>query len=68
MTEERKLDLILHRDADDKLKLWACRGVGKGCARNRFRKSKAPCADCMGPLDEKLTMEEVLAKLETGDA
>ena len=62
------LDLIMHRDNDGKLKLWACRGGGKGCARNRYRKSRAPCEDCMGPLDEKLTLEQVQAKLATGDA
>ena len=66
--EDPKLDLILADDQAGKKRLWACRGEGKGCKRNKFRTSKAPCIDCMGPLDEKLTLEQVVEKLKQGDA
>ena len=63
-----KLDLILHRDVDGKRKLWACRGSGRGCARNTYRQKKAPCDDCKGPLDERLTISDVQSMLAKGDA
>lgn len=63
------LQTILCRDpADGKLKLWACRGTGKGCGRNRYRTSKKPCADCFGPLPENWTLKQVTDKLKQGDA
>lgn len=62
------LQLILARDAGQRLCLWACRGAGKGCTRNLHRRSKAPCVDCLGPLPATMTLEEVLEKLERGDA
>jgi hypothetical protein len=63
-----QLNLIMARDPDGKMRMWACRGEGKGCARNRFRASKAPCQDCMGPLDESLRIDQVQALLAKGDA
>jgi len=63
-----QLDLIMHPDGTGKLRLWACRGSGKGCKRNLFRTSRKPCDDCAGPLDEKLTLAEVQDKLAKGDA
>ena len=63
-----ELSLILHKDHNGKFKLWACRGVGKGCARNKYRTSKAPCGDCKGPLREDLTIGEVQSMLNKGDA
>jgi hypothetical protein len=65
---EKHLDLILAKDAGGELRLWACRGVGKGCARNKYRRRRTPCADCVGPLDEKLTIGEVEQMLARGDA
>ena len=62
------LDLILHKNDAGQFEMWACRGEGKGCKRNRFLKRKKPCDDCMGPLDEKLTLQETIDKLGKGDA
>ena len=62
-----KLAMILYRDADGELKLWACRGVGRGCKRNRFRKS-IPCEDCVPAHDENETLGELRDRVERGDA
>lgn len=66
MREE--LSLILARDDKGTMRLWACRGEGKGCQRNQFRKRKAQCPDCIGPLDETLTMGQVVELVARGDA
>jgi hypothetical protein len=65
---EKKIEMILHRDHAGELRLWACRGEGKGCKRNTLRRTKKPCDDCWGPLDESLTVGEVYDRLKTGDA
>ena len=62
-----KLDMILHRKRDGNFGLWACRGEGRGCKRNRYRKS-IPCDDCVGPLPEQETIEHLLDRLRRGDA
>lgn len=62
------LQTILARDAAGKLCLWACRGEGKGCARNKYRSSLKPCDDCFGPLPEAMTLGEVVDRLNKGDA
>lgn len=63
-----KLDMIMHRDTDGKLKLWACRGAGKGCTRNRYRTRKVPCDDCVPAHDETETIGELQSRIERGDA
>lgn len=63
-----RLELILQRDNDGKLKLWACRGGGKGCKRNKYRQSRTACPDCFGPLPDNMTLGEVQNKLAKGDA
>ena len=68
MVADPNLQLILHRDADQKFKLWACRGEGKGCARNKYRSRRKPCDDCFGPLPEHLTIGEVAEQIKRGDA
>lgn len=68
MTDVPSLALIMHRLGNGKLAMSACRGAGKGCNRNRYRKTKVPCEDCMGPLPEDMTMAQVLERLEKGDA
>lgn len=64
------LSLILYRKPDGAFGLWACRGAGKGCKRNSYRKdvSRKPCEDCVGPLPENLTLEQVQERLSRGDA
>jgi len=68
MMTEQKLELILHKDDDSSFSLYACRGQGKGCSRNKYRASKAKCEDCMGPLPEHWTLQQVIDKLKAGDA
>lgn len=65
---EMKLDLILAKDGAGEARLWACRGEGKGCARNKFRRQHKPCDSCFGPLREDLTLGEVTELLARGDA
>jgi hypothetical protein len=63
-----ELKTILAKDAVGKLGLWACRGAGKGCARNKYRRQHAPCDDCLGPLDETMTLGQVSDRLKQGDS
>lgn len=60
------LELILVKDGKD-FSLYACRGEGKGCKRNRYRISKKQCEDCKGPLPEDMTLEQVQRELAKGD-
>lgn len=62
------LQMILAKDNAGDFRMWACRGEGRGCKRNKYRTSKKPCEDCKGPLDENLTIEEVQKMLARGDA
>ncbi len=63
-----ELKTILAKDAGGEFRLWACRGAGKGCARNKYRERQKPCDDCAGPLDERMTLVEVAELLKRGDA
>ena len=63
-----ELAFILSRDDRGEFRLWACRGEGKGCVRNQYRKQKAPCEDCYGPCDERMTIGELQERLTKGDA
>lgn len=65
---DAKLSMIMARDTHGKLKLWACRGVGKGCTRNKYRASKAPCDDCVPAHDENETLGQLVERLARGDA
>lgn len=62
------LQLVMANDERNRLQLWACRGEGKGCKRNKYRTTKKPCDDCVGPLPRNMTLEQVQKKLEQGDA
>jgi hypothetical protein len=67
--ETENLRLILEGDGKTGLThAWACRGDGKGCKRNTFRKRSTHCDDCMGPLPPDMTLEQVRARLDHGDA
>lgn len=63
-----QIKMILARDFSGAWALWACRGEGKGCPRNRYRKRAAPCADCVGPLPYYWTLGQVADHLARGDA
>lgn len=62
------LDFIMVRARDDSFQLFACRGAGKGCTRNRFRSTKAPCEDCLPADDPAETVMSFKARLSRGDA
>ena len=68
MSDKPQIQMILAKDEHDKFRLWACRGEGKGCARNKYRTSKTPCDDCFGPVDENMTIGELHERLRQGDA
>lgn len=68
MSTGQQLHTILAKDEKGAFRLWACRGEGKGCARNKYRRQQKPCEDCFGPLDESLTLGEVVDRLKSGDA
>lgn len=68
MSEENELKFILAKDGRNNFKLHACRGVGKGCERNKFRKQMVPCQDCIPCDDETETLGELQARLKKGDA
>lgn len=61
------LSLIIDRDAKRELRMWACRGQGKGCKRNEHRTSRTHCDDCFGPLADDMTLEQVVQRLKDGD-
>jgi hypothetical protein len=48
--------------------LWACRGEGRGCPRNRYRTRKVHCADCVPCHDGNETLTSIVARLQRGDA
>jgi len=47
--------------------LWACRGDGKGCKRNEYRKRDKHCDDCVLASPEE-TLEQLQARIDRGDA
>lgn len=65
------IDFIMERIGPgrgaENFKLWACRGEGKGCNRNRFRKQKRHCEDCVATEDDQ-TLGEIREKIARGDA
>lgn len=71
MSKAPDLQFILERvkpgNTDDCFKMWACRGEGRGCSRNRYRKQKKHCADCV-MADEKETIGDLQRRLRRGDA
>ncbi len=61
------LERIKQGDTVDCFQMWACRGEGKGCKRNRHREKSKHCEDCILP-DENETLENLKARLKRGDA
>jgi hypothetical protein len=63
-----ELKLILARDREQQLRLWACRGNGRGCKRNRYRKGGAGRATrrrhCLqNPLQNQSDFDEAIITL-----
>ena len=50
-----------------KFKLAFCRGPEHGCTRNPKHRN-SPCELCIVPDDENQTLEQVLDRIEKGDA
>lgn len=71
MSDDPKMSFILERvrsgDTLDCFQLWLCRGEGKGCKRNKHRKSIVHCDDCVLG-DDKETLEELQKRVTRGDA
>lgn len=69
--DEPNLKMILERVAEGStrscFKLWACRGEGRGCARNKFRRRTTRCDDCVETHNEE-TIAALMARMERGDA
>lgn len=67
-----KLQMILERvgpgNRPESFRMWACRGAGRGCPRNKFRKSAKHCEDCVPAHDESETLGDLHARIERGDA
>lgn len=57
-----KLNLILEKDNSGNPVLYGCRGAGKGCSRNKFRKKTTHCDDCL-LADPEETLEEFEKRL-----
>lgn len=47
--------------------LFACRGAGRGCKRNKFRQMKVHCPDCVEAMPTE-TLKQLKARLARGDA
>jgi hypothetical protein len=47
--------------------LWACRGEGRGCTRNKYRRRQKHCEDCLR-CDPQETIEKVMIRLARGHA
>lgn len=61
------LQFIMAKDRAGTLRLWGCRGAGKGCERNRYRTRAAPCDDCLLAIETE-TLAQFRARLNRGDA
>ena len=48
--------------------LWACRGAGRGCTRNKFLSRKKHCDDCVPAHDMNETLEQLQKRIARGDA
>lgn len=50
------------------LRVWGCRGEGKGCSRNQYRQRTAHCEDCVEATDDHETLGEFCHRLQHGDS
>lgn len=68
---EEGLQLILEKVRSGKdpscYELWACRGEGRGCPRNRYREKKAHCEDCV-KADPAETIGHLQDRMKRGDS
>ena len=70
-SDNPQMQFILERvkpgNADDCFALWACRGEGKGCNRNRYRSQKIHCDDCVAT-DPSETLGDLQDRMARGNA
>lgn len=57
------LERVAYGQGPKCFKLWACRGEGKGCTRNKFRNRKIHCDDCVETNDAE-TLEQLQSRME----
>jgi len=62
------MERVAHNGTPDDFALWACRGEGRGCKRNRTRASAKHCDDCVPCSNMGETLGEVIDRLKRGDA
>jgi len=62
-----QVQFVMEKVGDDYV-LWACRGEGRGCTRNRYRSRKTHCEDCVACRDPNETLESIIKRLARGDA
>lgn len=63
------LQMILYKRRNGQHALAACRGTSKGCDKFRAQKKPTrPCEDCVRCDDMSETVEQVLARINRGDA
>lgn len=70
MDKGSKLDLILERigpgNGPEAFALWGCRGARKGCPKKK--KKHKHCPDCVPCHDMDESLEQVLERINRGDA
>jgi hypothetical protein len=62
-----KLELVVEKLINGQLVAYACRGVGRGCKRNKLRERKVHCDDCV-LCDDQESLGELVERLRRGDA
>lgn len=69
MSQDRPADLemFLVKDDSGKFNLYACILVGRGCERNKYRRKKAYCEDCILGRDNE-TLGDLQARVRGGNA
>jgi len=70
--ENNQLTFIMERTGpgrgEENFRLWACRGEGRGCQRNKHRANAKHCDDCLPADNPNETLAEFQARLQRGDA
>ena len=66
-----ELSFILEKTGDGHstldFTLFACRGAGRGCKRNKYRQMKIHCPDCV-EANPTETLAKLKSRLARGDA
>lgn len=71
MAQAPKVEFIMERvgpgNTVHDFAMWACRGEGRGCKRNKHRTKAKHCEDCL-PTNDNDTVGEIAERLKRGDA